>query len=168
VQSSYRHLLIVANGFRAMGLILGVPSLLVFLSLTTLKIELALSKPNPSTQNQPPIDIGREGIVGVIRGVATIIVTPLELIVKGLDWVAGVVDIIAAVVAVVGACLFFTGRGLALHATWARIFAGLAASGCLLVSLLLMTALRRGAILVALIPIGLSIYMLWVLIRRFN
>jgi hypothetical protein len=86
---------------------------------------------------------------------------------KGLEWVAGIVDIVAGVVTVVGAVLFFTGRGLVMHATWARIAAGLMASGFLLISYLTMTALKRGAAF-ALIPIGVSIYMLWVLIRRFN
>jgi hypothetical protein len=162
-----RHLLIVANGFRAVGLLLGIPSLLVCLCLTAVKIDLARSKPDPSAQSGSDINLRRDGIVGVVGVVATAIVKPLEFVGKGVDLVAGILDIVAAALTLAGACLFFTGRGLVLHATWARIAAGLGASGFLLISFLAMTALRRG-VAFALIPIGVSIYMLWVLIRRFN
>jgi hypothetical protein len=42
--------------------------------------------------------------------------------------------------ALAGACLFFTGRGLFLHSAWARIAAGVAASGFLLISFLALTS----------------------------
>jgi hypothetical protein len=162
-----RHLRIVANGFRAVGLLLGIPSLLVCLCLTALKIDLARSKPVPSAQSGSDVNLKRDGIVGVVEVVATVIVKSLELVGKGVDWIAGILAIVAAALTLAGASLFLTGRGLVLHAAWARIAAGLAASGFLLISFLVMTALRRGAVF-ALIPIAVSIYMLWVLIRRFN
>ena len=148
-----------------MGLLLGIPSLLVCLLLTAFKVDVARYKPDPSASD---INLKRDGIVGVVSGtLATVIVRPLEFFGKFAGWVAGILDIVAAALTVAGVCLFFTGRGLALHATWARIAAGLGASGFLLISYLTMTALKRGAAF-ALIPIGVSIYMLWVLIRRFN
>jgi hypothetical protein len=110
-----RHLLIVANGFRAVGLLLGIPSLVVCLWLTAFKIDLARSKPDPSAQSGYDINLKRDGIVGVIEVVATVIVTPLELIGKAVDWLAGVFDILAAALTVAAACLFFTGRGLIQH-----------------------------------------------------
>jgi len=149
------------------GLLLGIPSLLVCLLLTAFKIDIARSKPDPSAESGSDINLKRDGIVGVVGVVATVIVKPLEFVGEGIDWIAGILDIVAAALTMAGACLFFTGRGLVLHATWARIAAGLAASGFLLISFLAMTALRRGAAF-DLIPIGVSIYMLWVLIRRFN
>jgi hypothetical protein len=162
-----RHLLIVANGFRTVGLLLGIPSLLVCLWLTALKIDLARPKPDPSAQSGSDINLKRDGIVGVIGIVATAIVKTLEFAGKGVGWVAGILDIVAGALTLAGASLFLTGRGLILHATWARIVAGLGTSGFLLISFLAMIALRRGAAF-ALIPIGVSIYMLWALIRRFN
>jgi hypothetical protein len=162
-----RHLLIVANGFRGVGLLLGIPSLVVCLSLTALKIDLARSRPDPSAQSGSDINIQRDGIVGAVAAVATVIVKPLEFIGKTVEWFAGIFDILAAALTVAAACLFFAGRGLILHATWARIAAGLAALGFLLISFLTMTSLRRGGAF-ALVPIGMSIYMLWVLIRRFH
>jgi hypothetical protein len=163
-----RHLLIVANGFRAVGLLLGIPSLLVCLVLTAVKIDYARSKPDPSAQSGSDINLKRDGVVGAVVGVAAIvIVKPLEFVGKFVGWAAGILDIVAAALTLAGVCLFFTGRGLAMHTTWARIAAGLGASGFLLISYLTMTALKRGAAF-ALIPIGASIYMLWVLIRRFS
>src|SRR5579862_7162372 len=157
------HLLIVANGFRVVGLVLGIPALLLCLWLTA---DLARSKPDPSTQSGSDVDLQRDGIVGVVGVVAKVIFTPLGLIGQALEFVARIIDILAAMLAVAGACLFFTGRGLVLHAAWARILAGLMASGFLLVSLMAMTVLKRGAAF-GLIPIGMAIYMLWTLIRRF-
>ena len=148
-----------------MGLLLGIPSLLVFLVLTAFKIDVARYKPDPSATD---INLKRDGVVGAVSGVAAIvIVRPIEFVGKFLGWAAGILDIVAAALTLAGVCLFFTGRGLAMHATWARIMAGLGASGFLLISYLTMTALKRGAAF-ALIPIGVSIYMLWVLIRRFS
>jgi hypothetical protein len=161
-----RHLVIVGNGFRTVGLLLGIPSLLVCLCLTAVKIDLARSKPDPSAQSGSDVNLKRDGIVGVVGAVATVIVKTLEFIGKGVDWVLGILDIVAAALTLAGACLFFTGRGLVMHATWARIAAGLAASSLLLISFLAMIALRRAAAF-ALIPTGISIYMLWVLIRRY-
>ena len=163
-----RHLLIVANAFRVVGFLVGIPSLLICLWLTALKFQLFWLKPDKSIQTSgEAINIGRDGIVGIIVAGATVIGKGFELANSAAGWIAGILDIAAAILALAGACLFFTGRGLVLHAAWARIIAGVAASGILLISFLALTSLRRGAAF-ALIPIGISIYMLWALIRRFN
>lgn len=134
--------------------------------LTALKFDVPRSKPDPSAQSGNDINLGRDGIVGVVGAVATAIVKPLEMFGKLADWIVDMLDILAVALTIAGAGLFFTGRGLVLHAAWARIIAGFGATGFLLISFLAMTALRRGAAF-ALLPIGLSIYTLWVLIRRF-
>jgi len=149
------------------GLLLGIPSLLVCVSLTALKLDLYLAKPGPSAQSGSEVNLGRDGIVGIIVAAGTVIGKGFEFFGNALGWISGIFGIVAAAFAVVGACLFLTGRGLVLHATWARIAAGLAAMGFLLVSFLAMTSLRRGGAF-ALIPIGVSVYMLWVLIHDFT
>jgi hypothetical protein len=148
-------------------MILGIPSLLVCVGLTAFKIDMGRSKPDPSAQSRGDVDLEGEGIVGLVHTVVAGIVTSLGFIAKGLDWAAGVLAIVAGALALSGASLFFTGRGLLLHQTWARVVASLATLGLLLISFLVMTSLRRGGA-VAVIPIGMSVYMLWVLIRRFN
>jgi hypothetical protein len=163
-----RHLLIVANGFRVAGFLLGIPSLLVCLWLTWGLIELAWLKPDKAAlSGSQSIDIGRDGIVGIAVALATGVGKAFEFAGGATAFVMRMLDITAAALAVLGACLFFTGRGLFLHAAWARMIAGVAASGILLISFLALTSLRRGGTF-ALIPIGVSIYLLWVLVRRFN
>jgi hypothetical protein len=164
-----RHLLLLANGFRAVGLLLGIPSLLAFLWLASLKLQLAWLKPVKSTQSSgEAVNIGRDGIVGVVVAIGTVIGKGFEFMGDAIGWVAGILDVAAAVLTAAGVLLFFTGRGLSLHATWARIAAGAAATGFLLISFLALTSLRRGAAPFALIPLSASIYMLWVLLRKFN
>jgi hypothetical protein len=160
-----RHLLIVANAFRAVGCLLGIPSLLAFLFLTALKLDLARLKADMSVESGS--EGVNNGIFGMIAAGAAVVAKGFGLIGGAVGWVAGILDIAAAVLTLVGVCVFFTGRGLVLHAAWARIAAIIASSGFLLISFLTMTSLRRGNAY-ALIPLALSIYMLWVLIRRFN
>jgi hypothetical protein len=163
-----RHLVIVANVFRAVGALLGIPSLLACLWITWLLIELAWLKPDKATQSGfDAINTGRDGIFGIIGVGATAVLKAFEFLGDAATWALGILDIAAAALTLAGACLFFTGRGLFLHSAWARISAGVTASGFLLISFLALTSLRRGAPF-ALIPIGASIYMLWVLIRRFK
>jgi hypothetical protein len=163
-----RHVLIVANAFRAAGFLLGIPSLLVCLWLTALKLELAWLSPDKSVHSGGnAVNIGRDGIVGIVVGLGTVVGRGFEFFGNAVGWIAGILDVAAAALTLAGACLFFTGRGLVLHSAWARIAAGVAASVLLLISFMAMTALRRGAAF-ALIPSGVSLYILWVLIRRFS
>jgi hypothetical protein len=141
-----RQLVTVAIAFRAVGILLGIPSLFACLWLTALKLDLAAIKPDKSGQSDwDAINIGRDGILGVIAAIFTPIFKGFELFGNLLGWFAGVLDIVAAALTLAAVCLFFTGRGLAQHSEWARIAAVFAASGFLLISFLTMTALRRGA-----------------------
>ena len=142
--------------------------MLLCLWLTWGLIELAWLKPDKAAlSGSQAINIGRDGIIGIAVALATGVGKAFEFVGGATTFVMRMLDIAAATLAVVGAVLFFTGRGLFLHAVWARLVAGAAASGMLLVSFLALTSLRRGGTF-ALIPVGVSIYMLWVLVRRFN
>lgn len=162
-----RHLLIVANGFRVIGFLLGIPSLLVCLWLTWGLIELAWLKPRPDPSGSQAINVRRDGIIGIVVGLATGMGKAFEFAGDVAAFAMRMVDVGAVALTAVGACLFLTGRGLMLHAAWARIAGGIGASGILLISFLALTSLPRGGTF-ALIPLGVSIYMLWVLARRFN
>jgi hypothetical protein len=159
--------MIVANGFRVVGFLLGVPSLLVCLWLTWGLIELAWLKPKADLSGGQAINVGRDGIVGIVVALATGMGKAFEFAGDAAAFAMRIADVAAVALTVAGACLFFIGRGLLLHAGWARIAAGVGASGILLISFLALTSLRRAGTF-ALIPIGVSIYMLWVLVRRFN
>ena len=164
-----RHLVIVANAFRTAGLLIGTPSLLAFLWLAVLWVQLWWLKPDRSVHDAAPtVNIQRDGLVGLLVAGATVVGKGLEFASNVATWVLGALSVAAAVLTVAGVTLFFTGRGLFAHAAWARVFAGLASALVLVVSFLVLTSLRRSSAAVALIPLGLSGYALWVLIRRFN
>ena len=168
-----RHLLIVANGFRAVGLLLAVPSLLVCLWITWILIQIALmktGKPAADSEalNMTAADISKYGLIGLLMLGAKAAVKSMELVSGLALWALRAIDVVAAILTLIGASSFLTGRGLILHAAWARIAAGLIASFFLLASFLALTSMRRGANLIALAPIAVSLYMLWVLTRRFN
>jgi O-antigen ligase len=146
--------------------LLGVPSLLLCLWLIPFWYQEARLKPAEGTKES--INIQRDGIVGLVVAGATVAAKGFQLVSGAAVWLMGILSAAAAALTVAGALFFFTGRGLLLQAAWARILAGLMSGGALMVSFLVLTSLRRGAAYFALIPLGLSIYVLWVLVRRFN
>jgi hypothetical protein len=77
--------------------------------------------------------------VGLLLGIPSLLLCVLA------DWVTDLLDVVAFALTLAGTCLFCTGHGLVLHATWARVLAGLGATGSLVVSFLVMTALQGGA-----------------------
>jgi hypothetical protein len=163
-----RNLLIVANGFRIVGSLLGIPSLPFCLWLTWGLIDIASVKPDKASLNSSDTtSIGRDGIIALVAGFAKGMGKAFEFATEATTFAMRILDVAAAALTLVGACLFLTGRGLIVHAAWARIVAGVGASGILLASFLTLTSLRRGGTF-ALIPMGLTIYVLWVLVRRFN
>jgi hypothetical protein len=162
-----RHLLIVANGFRYAGIFLGIPALVACLCLTGLWIELAMVAPKPIPSGSPAINLQRDGIVAVVVAGGTLVAKAFQFLTEASSWVIGSLSIVAFVLTLIGVAAFFTGRGLYGHATWARIVAGVIASGFFVVSFLAFTSIRRGPNFFALLPLSVSIYALWVLIRRF-
>jgi hypothetical protein len=161
-----RHLLIVANGFRAAGFLIGLPSLLLCLYAGWIWIDVGVRAPDKVVTS--PVDIQRQGLVGLLIAGANVIGKGFELFVRASRLVLILISIVAVALTLVGASLFLLGRGLFHHALWARIVAEICASGALMISFLTLTSFRRGAVFLALIPLGISIYVLWVLIRKFS
>ena len=115
-----------------------------------------------------PVDIQRQGLVGLLIAGANVIGKGFELFGKASRLVLSLISIAAVALTLLGASLFLLGRGLFHHALWARIVAEICASGALMISFLTLTSFRRGVVFLALIPLGISIYVLWVLIRKFS
>ncbi|MGC1444433.1 MAG: hypothetical protein WA837_03120, partial [Xanthobacteraceae bacterium] len=95
-----------------------------------------------------------------------------DYLLHALAGVASFMLVMLAVAAVLtlllGALLFLTGRGIGHHAAWARITAMLLSSGVALMSCAVMAVMRRDHAPFAALPIGVSLYTLWVLIWRFG
>jgi hypothetical protein len=159
-----RHLLIVAIGFRIAGLVLVLGSIAALADIAdTAWMMPQVPPPDPGGT----LDIRTYGLVALIHNAA-----------RGADYalhaLAGVLSIIlmmlvvaAALALVLGVLLYLTGRGIGHHAAWARIMAMLLSLGLALASCAVMMVMRRDNAPFAVLPIGVSLYSLWVLIWRF-
>jgi hypothetical protein len=164
------HLRIVAGEFRIAGLLLGIPSVAAFAYLLYSIIDLR-SVPAPPPDHSSYLDIEKYGLVGLlnngIKGVGAVVGKPLEVAAQmamRLMEIAAVASFAAALFAVL---LYVIGRGIAHHATWARIFGAVLTIMVLLVSVMALTSLPRDLAPYAALPIALSLYTLWTLGWRF-
>lgn len=159
-----RHLLIVAIGFRLTGLLLALGSIA---ALVDLGDTVLLIRRTPPPDTGAPLDVGTYGLVALLVNTAR----GAGYLLHALAAVVGVLLVILMALAVLallfGVLLYLTGRGIGHHATWARIIAMLISAGLALTSVGLMVAMRRDHAPFAALPIGLSLYTLWVLIWRF-
>ena len=160
-----RHLLIVAFGFRFAGMLLAVASITTLVDVAGTWFEL---RQLPPPDVGPPVDIRTYGLVGLLHNAA-------RGFGYGVHAMAGLFNILLVVLAVIAmfgllvAVLFYlTGSGISRHAAWARIVAMLISTLLGLASCAVMAVMRRDHAPFAVLPIGLSLYTLWVLIWRFT
>lgn len=121
----------------------------------------------PPPEIGPPLDLKTYGLVGLLHNAA-------RGFGYGVHAMAGLFSILLVVLAVtaifgllVAVLLYLTGSGIGRHAIWARIVAILTASLLALASCAVMAVMRRDHAPFAALPIGISLYALWVLIWRF-
>jgi hypothetical protein len=159
-----RHLLIVACGFRLAGILLAIASITTLVDVAGTWFEI---RRLPPPEIGPPIDIKTYGLVGLLHNAA-------RGFGYGVHAMAGLFSILLVVLAVtaifgllVAVLFYLTGSGIGRHAVWARIVAILTAAVLALASCAVMTLMRRDHASFATLPIGLSLYTLWVLIWRF-
>jgi hypothetical protein len=142
---------------------LGIPSIAVLLFMAFAWVSLRPG--TPATANST--DIGKYGIIGLLQSGAFGVARSFEFFGGVSRWVAGVLVVLSLVATLVSAALFYTGRGLFHHDTWARVTGGLVALGLLLVSAVCVGSLPRGGALASLLFLGASGYAIWVLGWRF-
>lgn len=159
-----RHLLVVAIGFRVIGALLAVLAIAALVDLADTAIVMHRT---PPVDRSAPLDIRTYGLVGLLHNTARAVDHLLHAL-GGVLKVLLVVLVIAAVLALLlGVLLYLTGWGIGQHATWARIIAMLLSAGLALSSCALAAA-RRDLAPPAVVPLGLSLYTLWVMIWRFG
>ncbi|MEO7649915.1 MAG: hypothetical protein ABIZ80_05570 [Bryobacteraceae bacterium] len=158
------HLSIVANGFRVVGVVLGLPSLLAFLYFGWASVRMHLLTPAPSSASSA--DPG--SLTDLIETAGKIFGGFFRILGAAGHLVAIIITVIAFIVLVTSVLLFFTGRGLQEHSAWARIVASLLAMWMLFVSVVAVLSMRREA--AALLPLLMAAgsgYSVWVLFRKF-
>ncbi len=167
---STAHLQIVSGEFRIAGLLLGVPSTIAFVALIYTVIDLRSTPALPRDDSQY-LDIDKYGLVGLlnngVKGIGDVIGTPIAFAAGAAMWLIVALAIASLVAALFAVLLYFVGRGVRRRATWARFVGIILTTGFLLISILALTSLRRDLASVAVLPVGLSLYTLWVLGWRF-
>jgi hypothetical protein len=156
---------IVAYGFRILGLLMGVPSFLVLLDLVVNLF--VLKTPAPQPDNSAPLDVQKYGIVALLDYGARGMGAMFGAFAAMAEWVAQLVVVALFFVVLFALLLYFTGRGIAHHATWARVM-GIAI--CMLVLIgwtSALSVLSREGIAVACVGIAVSLYTIWVLGWRY-
>jgi hypothetical protein len=164
------HLRIVAGAFRIVGLLLGIPSIAALGVEAYVAIDLG-SLPAPPPDNSDYLDVGTYGLVGLLanagKAVGTGLGKILGLLSSAAPWVIGALAIASLALALVALLLYITGRGIRRRATWARIVGGVLTTGFVLISLRTLTVLPRDLLILPCLIIALSLYTLWVLLRRY-
>ena len=159
------HLPIVAWGLRIVGLVIGAPSFLLTLYLSGGVFGLRQA---PPTDASAPLDIQTYGLIALldngVRGIAKM----FEFFAGAATWILTALTIAALTSTLVGVILYLAGRGVAHHATWARILAILIFLGLLPIALGALSVLPRLLLPVGWLMIGAALYSLWVLVWRFN
>jgi hypothetical protein len=160
------NLLIVSRGFRVLGLLLGVPSGLLFLDLFMNLFVFPTRMPPPD--HSPPLDIQKYGIAGLLsygaKGMGMMFMALGTLA----EWAAELLAVIMFFVMLFSLLLFFAGRGMAHHAGWARVMGFVLAALFLLTWLgILSVANQYPGIAVACVGVAMSLYAIWVLGWRY-
>lgn len=160
-----RHVEIVANGFRATGLLLGLLSL-VLLFLFGGSLFLAARQPSPPPSH--PLDIHTYGIVGLLQNGAIGLGQGLNFLATLGLWLGVLVAVVSLLVLLFALLLFLVGRGVADRAGWARVVAALLAVIVLLVCGSVLFNLPRDGAAIAGACMLIAFYSLWVLGWRYR
>lgn len=158
------HRPIVAKGFRAAGLVVGVPSLILFVALAPAVLTARL----PPADASGPVDIGTYGLVGLLVAGARGVGGALRFFIGAMDWAMTLLAAASLAAALLGLFLFVIGRGLQRRAMWARILGVLTLTSCLVVTLMALAVLPHALLTVDWLLIGVVLYSLWALVRRFG
>jgi hypothetical protein len=162
-----RQLSIVANVLRILGVLVGVPSLAALAVVVPDVVFLHRAVAMGGSHN---LDIQKYGLVALLANAANGVGSVLGFFAGVGSWVLTVLSVVLFALVLLATALYFTGAGLARRAAWARIVAGLIFAGTLLVCtpVLVFTLTSRPALgVIPAVPVGASVYALWVLVRRF-
>ena len=143
---------------------MGIPSIAALLLLLWVWYSLhGGTPPDPRYTS-----VQKYGIIGILQSGAYGLGKIFEFFGGFSRWVAGILAIVSCIAILFSAVLFYTGRGLQQHATWARIVGGILALGFLMSSSGMVLGLPRAGAITSLALFGAAAYSLWVLGWRFS
>jgi Zn-dependent protease with chaperone function len=158
------HRVIVATGFRIIGLATALPS-----SLMAITMGIAACKAAPAVAQQRPdyLSVTQYGLVGLLANAASGAGEVLSLLNGLAAAILGLIAVLALIAALCGVLLYVVGRGLRVSAPWARFMAAVIMVVVLLSSPPALCVLEGAARLSGFVAPILSIYVLWVLKARY-
>ena len=163
-----RQLSIVAGGFRVAGLSLGVAAIAALIVIVP---DIFALRQLGAAGHSQYLDIQKYGLVGLLQNGANGVGSVLGFFAGAGSWVLAILAIALCALLLFAVIVFLTGRGIRRRARWARIVAVLISASVLLLfspTLLLVLHTQRPALgAITALPIGASLYVLWVLIWRF-
>jgi hypothetical protein len=155
---------IIAQAFLVISLLLGIPSVIVFVCSAWGSIELHVATSPKAT---PSSATGNLIVDGLVAG-ASLVGKAFSLANSTAEWLMRASAFVSLSLTVVAAVLFVIARGLHASRSWARILGILVALAPLMISVLTMASFRRP------VPIALGAggallagYAVWVLGWRF-
>lgn len=156
--------LFVALEFRLAGLLLGLPGVIALVVVVRDALFLRSAPPPAASE---PLDVGTYGLAGLLSNGAQGVGHALRALNGVATWLLILFAMAMLLVVAFAVLLYVTGQGIGHQAAWARVVA-LALSVLLALASCALLALLRGELApFALLPLGLSLYTLWVLIWRF-
>jgi hypothetical protein len=160
--NSVRHLSIVANTFRVLGVIVGVPAIVAFVILAWFWLSPHLAPAPAAGDAHVTYDLS-----GFIAAASRSLGALFGVLDDFARWIAGVLALASFCIASFATGLFFAGRGLLRHRLWARVVGALFTLGLLLVSFGAVMILDRSWAIDVAPMIAFCVYALWVLGWRF-
>lgn len=154
---------IVAWGFCIGGALLGLPSMV---GLVLIGGNLLLAPP-AAPDKSGMLDVGTYGIAGLIANGAKGVASMFDWLGGLAAWVEGALAVVLGVLVVFAVVLFFTGRGIARHASGAgAVGISLSVAFALFWLVVLLSVERGTPMLVPAVGLAMAGYAVWVLGSR--
>ena len=155
---------LVAQIFHIASLLLGIPSVVLFVYVAWGLVQVHFLRPPRVTPGSPT----GNPIIDGLTAVAMFFAKGFSLFSSAMEWAMTAAVVVLFILSVFAAVLFVIGRGLHSGRAWARVSGVIVAFAPLLASILIMTSIRR-PLPMAFGAIGtvLAGYAIWVLGWRF-
>ncbi len=159
-----RNLMMVAKGMYTLAAVLGLPSLLGTVLFGWFALQMHLASP---ATNAKPGPVSSDALIGTAQQIFRAAGSAIGFFGSVVEGLATGLAVACAIVFVFAIGMYFTGRGVANHETWARILGILFAVLLLLVSSAGMLIGGRIGATAALAMAVMSGYSFWILCSRY-
>ena len=159
------HRSIVSLGYKLSGALVGAPAVIACVGLTIAAIDLHRAA---APDGAHMVSVRAYGLLGFLDDIGVGVDHTFGFLAGLAAWLIAGLAILALLVALWAGLVYLIGRGVGRGAMWARIVGGVFAICLALASFSAIFSLPHRLIAVALPPLALALYTLWVLIWRYR